>query len=201
MNVIRLSYIWQFTWRNFQCVYFTDANAAQRVERSLTTTLTNFFLTCESDPFARILIYSEMPRYYTWNTALKKFQRRKKGDDVACFAHVYSTDALGQMYTVHPCQDKCFYFRLLLQVRLLRLLRPYILRFPAYCGWCAVRYFSGGLPTFKFARNRYTLGLNARRCNCFCVSKSNSYIVCNNYSHMTSVEPNRIMGQIQGQNG
>lgn len=92
----------------------TDANAAQRAERSLTTTLTNFFLTFESDPFARILIYSEMPRYYTWNTVLKKFQHRKKGDDVAGFAHVYFTDALGQMYTVHPCQDKCFYLHLLL---------------------------------------------------------------------------------------
>ncbi|XP_073844099.1 uncharacterized protein, partial [Musca autumnalis] len=55
-----------------------------------------------------------MPRYYTWNAASKKFQRRKKGDTVAGFADVYSTDALGRIYTVHPRQDECFYLRLLL---------------------------------------------------------------------------------------
>lgn len=55
-----------------------------------------------------------MPRYYTWNAASKKFQRRKRGDAVAGFADVYSTDALGRMYTVHPRQDECFYLRLLL---------------------------------------------------------------------------------------
>lgn len=99
---------------NGQRVYFTEANAAQRAERPPATTLTNFFSTCESDPFARTLLYSEMPRYYTWNAASKKFQRRKKGDAVAGFADVYSTDALGRIYTVHPRQDECFYLRLLL---------------------------------------------------------------------------------------
>lgn len=79
--------------------------------------------------------------------------------------------------------------------------RPYILRFPAHCGWCAVRHFSGGLPTFELARKRYTLGLNARRSNCFWASESNSYIVCDHHSHMSSVEPDRIVGQIQGRDG
>jgi len=55
-----------------------------------------------------------MPRYYTWNATLKKFQRRKKGDAVAGFVDVYSTDALGRIYSVHPRQDECFYLRLLL---------------------------------------------------------------------------------------
>ncbi|XP_073821135.1 uncharacterized protein [Musca autumnalis] len=99
---------------NGQRVYFTEANAALRAERPPATTLTNFFSTCQSDPFARTLLYSEMPRYYTWNAASKKFQRRKKGDTVAGFADVYSTDALGRIYTVHPRQDECFYLRLLL---------------------------------------------------------------------------------------
>ena len=52
-----------------------------------------------------------MPRFYTWNAALKKFQRRKKGEVVA---DVFSTDALGRIYTVHPRQDECFYLRLFL---------------------------------------------------------------------------------------
>jgi len=55
-----------------------------------------------------------MPRYYTWNAASKKFQRKKKGDAVAGFADVYSSDALRRIYTVHPRQDECFYLRLLL---------------------------------------------------------------------------------------
>ncbi|XP_017477406.1 PREDICTED: uncharacterized protein LOC108367324 [Rhagoletis zephyria] len=53
-----------------------------------------------------------MPRYYTWNAASKKFQCRKKGDAVAGFIDVCSTDALGRIYTVHPRQDECFYLRL-----------------------------------------------------------------------------------------
>jgi len=55
-----------------------------------------------------------MSRYYTWNAASMKFQRRKKGDAVAGFADVYSSDALGRIYTVRPRQDECFYLRLLL---------------------------------------------------------------------------------------
>ncbi|KAF0712672.1 ATP-dependent DNA helicase [Aphis craccivora] len=108
--------------------------------------------TCESDPFARTLLYLEMPRYYTWNAASKKFQcrkNRKKDDAVAGFADVYSSDALGRIYTGSD-----------------------ILQFPAYCGWCTVRHFSGSLSTLEFARKRFKLGLNTRRCNYFCASKS-----------------------------
>ena len=46
-------------------VYFTEANAEQRAERPPATTLTNFFSTYQTDPFARTLFYSEMPRFYT----------------------------------------------------------------------------------------------------------------------------------------
>ena len=44
----------------------------------------------------------------------KAFQRRKKGEVLAGFTDVFSTDALGRIYTVHPHQDECFYLRLLL---------------------------------------------------------------------------------------
>ena len=57
---------------NGQRVYFTEANAAQRAERPPATTLTNFFSTSQTDPFARTLFYSAMPHFYTWNAALKK---------------------------------------------------------------------------------------------------------------------------------
>ena len=56
---------------NGQRVYFIEANAAQRAERPPATTLTNFFSTCQTDPFARTLFYSEMARFYTWNVGKK----------------------------------------------------------------------------------------------------------------------------------
>jgi hypothetical protein len=66
------------------------------------------------DDFTRTLLYSEMPRHYTSNQSLKKFQRRKQGQPVPSYPQVFSTDALERLYTVHPSQDKCFYLRLLL---------------------------------------------------------------------------------------
>ncbi|XP_017469499.1 PREDICTED: uncharacterized protein LOC108361401, partial [Rhagoletis zephyria] len=99
---------------NGQRVYFAEANAAQRAERPPSTTLTSFFAMCEADPFAATLLYVEMPKYYTWNQSTKKFQRRKQGTPVPDWPQVFSTDALGRMYTVHPRNDECFYLRLLL---------------------------------------------------------------------------------------
>ncbi|CAF4836778.1 unnamed protein product [Pieris macdunnoughi] len=99
---------------NGQRVYFTDANVLQRVDRPPSTTLTSFFEMCQNDDFARTLLYSEMPRYYTWNQSSKQFQRRKRGQPVPGYPRVFSTDALGRLYAVHPSQDECFYLRLLL---------------------------------------------------------------------------------------
>ncbi|XP_043259365.1 uncharacterized protein LOC122403185 [Colletes gigas] len=100
---------------NGQRVYFTEHTAIQRAERPPATTLTSFFSTCESDPFARTLLYSQMPRYYTWNASSKKFQRRKQGERVPDNPDVFSTDAIGRIYTVHPSRNaECFYLRLLL---------------------------------------------------------------------------------------
>ncbi|XP_069968648.1 uncharacterized protein [Bactrocera oleae] len=99
---------------NGQRVYFTEANVAQRAERPPSTTLTSFFAMCEADLFAATLMYVEMPKYYTRNQSTKKFQRRKQGTPVPDWQHLFSADALGRMYTVHPRNDECFYLRLLL---------------------------------------------------------------------------------------
>lgn len=69
---------------------------------------------CQNDDFARNLLYSEMPRYYIWNRSAKKFQRRKQGSPVPGNQNIFSTDALGRIYTVHPSNAECFYLRLLL---------------------------------------------------------------------------------------
>lgn len=99
---------------NGQRVYFNEATAAERAERPPATTLTNFFQTCHDDPFARTLLYSEMPKYFTWNASSKKWARRKQGDPVPEYPGVFATDALGRIYTIHPKNDDCFFMRLLL---------------------------------------------------------------------------------------
>ncbi|GFQ70197.1 helitron_like_N domain-containing protein [Trichonephila clavata] len=58
---------------NGQCVYFTDENVLQRALNPPGTTLTAFFTLCQEDAFARTLLYSEVPSYYTWNETKKGF--------------------------------------------------------------------------------------------------------------------------------
>ena len=55
-----------------------------------------------------------MPRYYTWNASSKKWLRRKRGQPVDGHPGVFSTNALGRIYTIHPKNDDSFYLRLLL---------------------------------------------------------------------------------------
>ncbi|XP_049316968.1 uncharacterized protein LOC125779739 [Bactrocera dorsalis] len=101
-------------WQNGQRVYFTTENIQQRAAQPPATTLTAFFRLCETDTFARSLLYTDVPQYYTWNTSSKEFQRRKQGTAVDGHPGIYSTDALGRMYTIHPNNAECFYLRLLL---------------------------------------------------------------------------------------
>ena len=101
---------------NGQRVYFTAQNAVQRAHQPPSTTLTSFFETCQNDNFAQTLLYSEMPKYYTWNQSTKKFMQRKQGKPVPGYPSVYSTDAIGRIYSVHPSNDECFYLRLLLVI-------------------------------------------------------------------------------------
>lgn len=99
---------------NGQRVYFTTENARQRAIAPPSTTLTSFFSLCQNDPFAKTLLYSEVPTYFTWNASSKNFQRRKQGMAVANHPNLFATDALGRVYTIHPNNTECFYLRLLL---------------------------------------------------------------------------------------
>lgn len=67
---------------NGQRVYFTTENARTRALSSPPTILTAFFLLCGDEMFAKTLLYSEVPTYYTWNSSAKKFKRRKQGKAV-----------------------------------------------------------------------------------------------------------------------
>ncbi|GFQ70977.1 ATP-dependent DNA helicase, partial [Trichonephila clavata] len=115
---------------NGQRVYFTSENVRARAMSPLPTTLTEFFTLCRNDTFARTLLYSEVPTYFTCNLftlfyqlnlfyvflvlSTRKFQLRKQGRAVQGHLNLYSTDALGRLYTVHPNNAECFYVRLLL---------------------------------------------------------------------------------------
>lgn len=98
---------------NGQRVYFNTENARRQAQTPPSTTLTAFFDLCRNDVFARTLLYSEVPKYYTW-TASKIFKKRKQGKPVDGHPNVYSTDAIGRIYTVHPNNVECFFLRLLL---------------------------------------------------------------------------------------
>lgn len=60
------------------------------------------------------MLYSEIPKYFTWNPSSKTFQRRKQGERVDGYPNVRKADAIGRIYTIHPNNAECFYLRLLL---------------------------------------------------------------------------------------
>lgn len=99
---------------NGQRVYFTDQNVLQRATEPPATTLTAFFKLCESDEFARTLLYSDVPHHFTWVASSKKWQRRKQGTAVDGHPGVFFADTMGRLYTVHPNNAECYYLRLLL---------------------------------------------------------------------------------------
>ncbi|GFX56830.1 ATP-dependent DNA helicase [Trichonephila clavipes] len=63
---------------NGQRVYFTADNVRARALVSPATTLTAFYSLYQDDLFAKTLLYSEVPKFYTGNASTKKFQRRKQ---------------------------------------------------------------------------------------------------------------------------
>ena len=76
------------------------------------TTLTSFLDLCNMDPFAKTLLYCDVPRYFTW--ANKKWQRRKRGKPVEGWPGYFQTTVLGRVYTVSPRCGDLYYLRLLL---------------------------------------------------------------------------------------
>ncbi|XP_073972868.1 uncharacterized protein [Rhodnius prolixus] len=83
------------------------------------TTLTEFFELCNRadafGAFAQTLLYSEVPRYFTWAQS-KKWIPRKQGIPVDACPGLFKSNSLGRVYTVNPRQTECFYLRLLLVV-------------------------------------------------------------------------------------
>ena len=103
---------------NGQRVYFNEKNVQQRLDAPPKTTLVAFFELCQTDDFARTLLYVDVPRYYTWNATQRSFQRRKQGYKMPDHPGIFKSETLGRVYTVHPNNFECFCLRLLLhQIR------------------------------------------------------------------------------------
>ena len=66
--------------QNGQPVYFSESNVQQKALNPPSTTLTAFFMLRQNDSFAKKLLYSEVPTYYTWNANKKSFKLRKWGE-------------------------------------------------------------------------------------------------------------------------
>ncbi|XP_025405020.1 uncharacterized protein LOC112679444 [Sipha flava] len=96
---------------NGQRVYFTANNVAERIENP-PTTLQAFFQICQTDNFARTLLYPQVASYYVWKN--KNFVRRKQGQNVEGWPGVKKDTALGRVYTIHPNNVECYHLRLLL---------------------------------------------------------------------------------------
>ncbi|VDN00552.1 unnamed protein product, partial [Onchocerca ochengi] len=86
---------------NGRRVYFTIANVQQIALNPPATTLTTFSTLCQNDSFAKTLLYSEVPTYYTWNASRKSFERRKRGKPVAGQPGIFKETMIGRLYTVH----------------------------------------------------------------------------------------------------
>lgn len=101
---------------NGERIYFTEQNFNERIATPPKTTLAAFFHLCQNDDFAKTLLYSEVPRYYTWNSSRKEWKRRVQGTPVEGWPGVKCGDALGRIYTVHVSNFECYCLRMLLNV-------------------------------------------------------------------------------------
>uniref|UniRef100_A0A182NCC1 ATP-dependent DNA helicase n=1 Tax=Anopheles dirus TaxID=7168 RepID=A0A182NCC1_9DIPT len=105
---------------NRQRVIFDRHNASAIANSPPNTNLTAFFQLCQTDTFARTLLYPEVPAFYTWNASRKTFCKIKQGRKDHESGQ-FSSDALRRVYTVHPNNAECFYLRMLLHTSLILL--------------------------------------------------------------------------------
>ncbi|XP_014778334.1 uncharacterized protein LOC106874936 [Octopus bimaculoides] len=97
---------------NGQRVYFSEHNVSQLTALPKETTLTVFFMLCQTDTFAKCLIYPQLPFYFVWDKNI--WTLRQSGVDVDGHPGIKFSDCLRRVYTVHPSQQECFYLQLLL---------------------------------------------------------------------------------------
>ncbi|UYV73206.1 hypothetical protein LAZ67_10002175 [Cordylochernes scorpioides] len=86
---------------NGKRIYFNQNTLAHRMRNPPRTTLTAFFSLCQTDSFARTLLYPDVPQYYTWNSSAREWRRRVQGKLVEGWPGVKRSDTIGRVYSVH----------------------------------------------------------------------------------------------------
>ena len=93
MRGILLLYIFAVHLENGQRVYFTEQTALQQALTAPKTTLTEFFSLCnrhDVGQFAKTLMYTDVPKFFTWNKQSKSWEPRKTRHSSARIrGHIY----------------------------------------------------------------------------------------------------------------
>ncbi|GFR09589.1 helitron_like_N domain-containing protein [Trichonephila clavata] len=87
---------------NGQRVYFTAQNAVQRAAQPPSTTLTSFFETCQNDDLHKHCYILKCQNIIPGINPQGDLYDGNKGKPVPGYTDVYSTDAIGRIYSVHP---------------------------------------------------------------------------------------------------
>ena len=100
---------------NGQRVYFYETTVLHQAHNEPPrTTLTQFFILCQHDDFAKTLTYPDLPHLYTWDGRGKKWRRRKRGAKHLDHPNIFKAQCIGRVYTISPNQQECYYLRMLL---------------------------------------------------------------------------------------
>ncbi|UYV82497.1 hypothetical protein LAZ67_21002535 [Cordylochernes scorpioides] len=99
---------------NGERIYFNQNTLAHRMRNPPRTTLTAFFSLCQTDSFARTLLYPDVPQYYTRNSSAHEWRKRVQGRLVEGLPGVKRSDTIGRVYAVHVSNFECFCLRMLL---------------------------------------------------------------------------------------
>ena len=98
-----------------------NLDAVLRHEANNPSMLSDFFELCQRDEFAATLLYTEVPRYYTWqprgrgeNARPAHWRRRLRGQAHPDVPGVFMSDTLSRVYTTTPRAGEVFFLRLLL---------------------------------------------------------------------------------------
>ena len=92
---------------NQQSVLFNPDPPEEALHNCKDTTLTAWFKLNEVDADANSILYSDIPKYYTWNNRDKKWQKRSDKARAAC-------NTIGRIYAASPREQERYYLYLLL---------------------------------------------------------------------------------------
>lgn len=70
-------------------------------------------MTRRNDAFEKLLLYSEVPKYYAWNASTKLFKQSKCGVRVDGQTGIFKATVIHRLYTVRTKQGERFFLHML----------------------------------------------------------------------------------------